>query len=140
MIQSVLTMLDPIVEIKAKLSIEDLVKDYVELKRAGRNLRGLCPFHQEKTPSFMVSPDKGIAYCFGCHQGGDIFKFYMAVEKVDFPEALNDLAERVGIVLEKQDPKFLSAQKEQKTGLKNLLKETTLFFQNQLKVLGAISS
>lgn len=123
-------MLDPVVEIKAKLSIEDLVKDYVQLKKAGRNFRGLCPFHQEKTPSFMVSPDKGIAYCFGCHQGGDIFKFYMAVEKVDFPEALNDLADRVGVVLEKQDPKFLSAQKEQKTGLKNLLRDTTKFFQD----------
>lgn len=126
-------MLDPIVEIKAKLSIEDLVKDYVQLKRAGRNLKGLCPFHQEKTPSFMVSPDKGIAYCFGCHQGGDIFKFYMAVEKVDFPEALNDLAERVGVAMEKQDPQFLSAQKEQKNGIKNLLRETTAFFQHQLK-------
>ncbi|MBI4836460.1 MAG: DNA primase [Candidatus Abawacabacteria bacterium] len=126
-------MLDPIVEIKAKLSIEDVVKDYVQLKRAGRNLKGLCPFHQEKTPSFMVSPDKGIAYCFGCHQGGDIFKFYMAVEKVDFAEALNDLAERVGVVLEKQNPQFLSAQKEQKNSLKNLLHKATQFFQEQLK-------
>ncbi len=126
-------MLDPVQEIKGKLTIEDLVKDYVQLKRAGRNLKGLCPFHQEKSPSFLVSPDKGIAYCFGCHQGGDIFKFYMAIEKVDFPEALNDLAERVGVALEKQDPKFLSAQKEQKNGLKALLKETTLYFQAQLK-------
>ena len=71
-------------EIRLRINIEDLVGGYVQLKKAGRNLRGLCPFHGEKTPSFMVSPEKGIAYCFGCNQGGDIFKFTQLIENVNF--------------------------------------------------------
>lgn len=125
-------MLDPIVEIKSRLSIEDLVKDYVTLKRSGRNLKGLCPFHQEKTPSFMVSPDKGIAYCFGCHQGGDIFKFYMTVEKVDFGEAIHDLAERVGLSIDQKSAQYTSAQKDEKERLRALMKEAQSFFQKQI--------
>ena len=81
-------------EIRLRINIEDLVGGYVQLKKAGRNLRGLCPFHSEKTPSFMVSPEKGIAYCFGCHQGGDIFKFTQLVENVEFGEAVRILADK----------------------------------------------
>ena len=75
-------------EIKDRLPIEELVSQYVQLKKVGRSLKGLCPFHTEKTPSFIVSPEKGIAYCFGCHKGGDIFKFIEEVEGVDFNDAL----------------------------------------------------
>ena len=87
-------------EIKDRLPIEELVSQYVQLKKVGRSLKGLCPFHTEKTPSFIVSPEKGIAYCFGCHKGGDIFKFIEEVEGVDFNDALKLLAERTGIKLE----------------------------------------
>lgn len=127
-------MLDPVVEIKSRLSIEDLVKDYVTLKRSGRNLKGLCPFHQEKTPSFMVSPDKGIAYCFGCHQGGDIFKFYMTVEKVDFGEAIHDLADRVGLSIDSKSAQYSSAQKDEKERMRALLREAQSFFAQQTSV------
>lgn len=125
-------MIDPVIEIKSRLSIEDLVKDYVTLKRSGRNLKGLCPFHQEKTPSFMVSPDKGIAYCFGCHQGGDIFKFYMTVEKVDFGEAIHDLADRVGLSIDQKSAQYSSAQKDEKERMRALLRETQSFFAQQI--------
>jgi len=68
-------MLNPIQEIKDRLNIEDLVGQYVQLKKVGRSFKGLCPFHAEKTPSFIVSPERQIAYCFGCNKGGDIFSF-----------------------------------------------------------------
>ncbi|MBN1494547.1 DNA primase [Candidatus Peregrinibacteria bacterium] len=90
-------MIDIVSEIKARLNIEDIVGQYVQLKKAGRNLKGLCPFHQEKTPSFMVSPDKQIAYCFGCHKGGDLFKFIQEVEGVEFKDAIKILADKAGI-------------------------------------------
>lgn len=88
-------------EIKARLAIEDLVSQYVQLKKVGRSLKGLCPFHPEKTPSFIVSPDKGIAYCFGCHRGGDIFRFMQEIEGIDFVDALKVLAERTGVKIDK---------------------------------------
>ncbi len=127
-------MIDPVLEIKSRLSIEDLVKDYVQLKRAGRNLKGLCPFHEEKTPSFMVSPDKGIAYCFGCHKGGDIFKFYMEAERVEFTEALGDLADRVGIKIDYKVTTLSPINQNQKAQLKAVLKKAAQFFQEQLRM------
>ncbi len=87
-------------EIKDRLAIEDLVGQYVQLKKVGRSLKGLCPFHTEKTPSFIVSPERGIAYCFGCNRGGDIFRFIQEMEGVDFSDALKLLAERTGVKLE----------------------------------------
>lgn len=91
-------------EIRYRVAIEDLVGGYVQLKKSGRNLKGLCPFHSEKTPSFMVSPEKGIAYCFGCHQGGDIFKFLQLVENITFAEATRILADRAGVNMPRQNP------------------------------------
>lgn len=126
-------MIDPVLEIKSRLSIEDLVKDYVQLKRAGRNLKGLCPFHEEKTPSFMVSPDKGIAYCFGCHKGGDIFKFYMEAEHMEFNEALHELADRVGIQIDYKVTSLSPLNQNQKKQLKAVLRKSAQFFQEQLK-------
>lgn len=87
-------------EIKDRLPIEELVSQYVQLKKTGRSLKGLCPFHSEKTPSFVVSPERGIAYCFGCNRGGDVFKFIQEMEGVDFVDALKMLAERTGVNLE----------------------------------------
>jgi len=86
-------------EIRAKVSIEEIVGSYLQLKKAGRNLKGLCPFHNDSRPSFMVSPEKGIAYCFSCNTGGDIFKFIQLIETVDFPEAVRILADKAGVKL-----------------------------------------
>ncbi|MBI2007350.1 MAG: DNA primase [Candidatus Blackburnbacteria bacterium] len=77
-----------------------LISEHVELKRAGRNFKGICPFHSEKTPSFMVSPELQIFKCFGCGAGGDAYRFLMEFEKLEFPEALKILADRVGVKLE----------------------------------------
>jgi DNA primase len=84
-------------EIKARLTIEDLVGQYVQLKQAGRNLKGLCPFHTETTPSFVVSPEKQICHCFGCNKGGDIFAFIEEIEGFSFRESLELLADKVGL-------------------------------------------
>ena len=94
--------MDQIEEIKQKVNIADVVGEYVALKRGGKNLKGLCPFHGEKTPSFMVNESIGIYKCFGCGKGGDAISFVMEMEKVDFPEALEILAEKVGVKLVKK--------------------------------------
>ena len=87
--------------IKSKIDLVDYIGRVVPLKKAGTNWKGVCPFHQEKTPSFMVSPEKGIWHCFGCARGGDIFKFVMEKEGVEFVEALQMLAETTGVTLSK---------------------------------------
>lgn len=86
-------------EIRTRIDLVELVSGYVPLKKAGANWKGLCPFHAEKTPSFMVNPARGIFHCFGCAAGGDAFGFLMRVERVTFPEAVRTLAERVGVAL-----------------------------------------
>ncbi|MEO2169867.1 MAG: DNA primase, partial [bacterium] len=89
---------DPIVdEIKQRLDLADLVGEHVSLKRSGRGWTGLCPFHQEKSPSFHVDSDKGFFHCFGCQEGGDAFSFLMKVTGQTFPEALRALGKRVGV-------------------------------------------
>ena len=91
---------DAVAEIRDRIDIVDLVTGYVpSLKRTGRSFKGLCPFHQEKTPSFIVFPDSQNFHCFGCGKGGDIFTFYMGVENVEFREALQELAKRAGVTL-----------------------------------------
>ena len=83
-------------EIKARLPVEDVVGDYVELKRAGRSMKGRSPWGVDRTPSFMVSPEKGIWHDFSANKGGDIFTFIMEVEGISFREALEKLAARAG--------------------------------------------
>lgn len=95
---------DNVERIKERLDIVDIVGSRVQLRRAGRNFKGLCPFHQEKTPSFVVFPDSQSYHCFGCQRNGDIFSFVMDTENLTFPDAMERLAQRAGIELESRRP------------------------------------
>src|SRR5207247_6697216 len=86
-------------DLRLQANILQVVQEYVPLKRAGTVHKGLCPFHSEKTPSFQVHPEKGFFHCFGCHVGGDVFKFLELHEKVSFPEAVKLLAQKFGVAL-----------------------------------------
>ena len=90
---------DTIDQIRDSSEILDVVSDYVELRRRGRNYFGLCPFHPEKTPSFSVAPDKQIYHCFGCGAGGNAISFLMEYEKISFIDSLKTLSERYGVEL-----------------------------------------
>jgi DNA primase len=96
---------DAVADVRERTDIVGLVSNYVQLRKAGRNFKGLCPFHQEKTPSFIVFPDSGNFKCFGCGKGGDVFTFYKEVERVEFREALEELAKRAGVELRSAPPK-----------------------------------
>jgi DNA primase len=98
--------------IKKRIDIVDLVSDYVSLKKAGRNYKALCPFHTEKTPSFMVNPERGIFKCFGCGKGGDAIAFLQEVDHLEFPEALRVLAKRAGVELKEYRPSPQSQLRE----------------------------
>ena len=91
--------MEPTQQIREKIDLVSYISEYVTLKKAGRNFKGLCPFHNESTPSFMVSPERQIWHCFGCQKGGDCFSFLMEYEKMDFPEALRTLAQKAGVEL-----------------------------------------
>jgi len=91
-------------EIKSKIDLVELINSYVPLKKAGANFRACCPFHSEKTPSFMVSPERQIWKCFGCQLGGDVYTFYMQIENVDFGQAIKELAKRAGVQLQSYQP------------------------------------
>ncbi|MFN7170450.1 MAG: CHC2 zinc finger domain-containing protein, partial [Candidatus Omnitrophota bacterium] len=101
-------------EILARTDIVELISSYFPLKRAGRNFKALCPFHKEKTPSFMVSPDKQIFHCFGCNEGGNALHFLMRYEHLEFPEAVKVLAKRAGVRIpeaKKESPGILELYK-----------------------------
>lgn len=100
-------------EIRNRINLVDLVSEYTTLKRSGRSLRGLCPFHTEKTPSFYVDPEKQLYHCFGCGAGGDIFDFVMDMEKLNFNEAVEYLAERAGITLTRVRAAARTGEKDQ---------------------------
>ncbi len=104
-------------DIKIKADIAAVVGRYVQLKKKGRNFTGLCPFHKEKTPSFIVSPEKNIYHCFGCGEGGNVFNFVMKVENVSFTEAVKILGEMVGIQVEEDQWSPQNKQQKEESDL-----------------------
>lgn len=120
-------------EIRSSVDIVKIVGDYVQLRKAGVNFKGLCPFHQEKTPSFNVHPQKQIFHCFGCGVGGDVFKFVMLIESVSFPEALKRVAEKAGIKLKQRpmDPVSDAAVRDREV-LTRIHETAARFFATQL--------
>jgi DNA primase len=120
-------------EVRAAADIVRIVGDYVKLRKAGANYMGLCPFHQEKTPSFAVHPVKQIFHCFGCGAGGDVFKFVMLIDGLSFPEALRRVAEKVGITIAESyaDASF-DANAKLRAGLFKLHEAAAKLFASQL--------
>ena len=122
-------------DIRSRVDMAQVIGRYVKLKPAGQNFKGLCPFHKEKTPSFTVSPSKEVFHCFGCGKGGDIFTFLMEKEGLTFPEALERLADEVGVTIRS----FRQTQEEPKQGhvsKTDALKIHTIatqFFYDQMK-------
>ncbi len=118
-------------DILSRIDIVEVIAGYIPLKRAGRNFKAACPFHHEKTPSFMVSPDRQIYHCFGCNAGGNAFSFLMQYERLEFPEAVEILAKKAGIVLpqaEERDLKTVNLN----TQLYKVNELAALFYQNLL--------
>ena len=119
----------PVDDIKNRLDVVDLIQGYIRLQKAGRNYKAPCPFHSEKTPSFMVSPERQQWKCFGCGKGGSIFDFIMEMEGVEFGDALKILAQRAGVELKKVDPKL----KTERTRIYEISQLANLFFVKQLE-------
>ena len=115
-------------QIKSKIDIVSLVSSYIKLEKAGTNFKGKCPFHNEKTPSFFVSPDRGSYYCFGCHAKGDIFTFVQEFEGLDFIGSLKVLADRAGVTLEQYD----KGEKSEKERMHQVLEQAVFFYQKKL--------
>lgn len=122
-------MSSPVEQIKEKLDIVSVVGSYIKLDRAGGNFRARCPFHNERTPSFMVSPDRGSYHCFGCNKGGDIFSFVEEIEGTDFAGALRVLADRAGVVLTRENPQ----ERNERDRLFTLLSDAVLFYRKELR-------
>lgn len=108
-------------EVKEKTDIVQLIGEYVQLKKAGRNLKGLCPFHGEKSPSFMVNPELQIFKCFGCGEGGDVFSFLQKIEGMEFGEALQTLAKKAGITLTSYKPNQAEQMRDRLYAMHELL-------------------
>ncbi|MCK4592653.1 DNA primase [Candidatus Parcubacteria bacterium] len=117
-------------EIKSRLSVEEVISGYLQIQRAGRNWKAKCPFHNEKTPSFMISPERQMWYCFGCNEGGDIFTFIMKMEGLEFRDALKLLAEKAGVQLENRS----HDNSGEKSKVLEILDVSRKFYQECLKI------
>jgi DNA primase len=122
-------------KVKQQADIVRVIGEYVRLKKTGQNFTGLCPFHQEKTPSFSVHPVKQMYYCFGCHEGGDVFKFVMQMDKCEFPEAVRTVAEKCGIPIPRPRERSPEERREnqQRGALVEMHREAAAFFARQLQ-------
>src|SRR3989338_8532980 len=124
-------MEDNVSKIKERLNVVDVISGYLKVQKAGANFKAQCPFHNEKTPSFFISPDRQIWHCFGCQKGGDMFTFIKEMEGVEFPEALRILAARAGIELEEFDPTIRQLV-DSKDRLYRTCELSARFFEKQL--------
>ena len=124
-------MEDNISKIKDRLDIVDVISGYLKLQKTGMNFKARCPFHNEKTPSFVVSPERQVWHCFGCSKGGDMFGFIKEIEGVEFIDALRILAAKAGIELDSFNP----AVKDDKARLFEVCKSATKFFEKQFLCL-----
>ena len=125
-------MTDNVSKIKDRLDVVDVLSGYMKLQKAGINYKGRCPFHNEKTPSFFVSPERQIWHCFGCQKGGDMFEFVKEIESVEFPEALRILATKAGIELEQFRPQ-VGESVDAKQKLFEICELATKFFEKQFQ-------
>ncbi len=118
-------------EIRNSADIVDSISGYVQLRKRGKNFIGLCPFHHEKTPSFTVSPDKQIYHCFGCHAGGNVFKFLMEYKNISFIESVQEIADSLGIKI-KQDSSPFSEENSELEELYDINVIAAKYFSNKL--------
>jgi len=122
---------DTVDQVRDAADLVEVVGEHVRLRKRGRKYEGLCPFHDEKTPSFSIDPEKGLYYCFGCHRGGDVFKFVMETERLSFPEAVERLAGQFGITLPPRSPET-RRRRDEAERIRSLLQEAQQFFTEQL--------
>jgi DNA primase len=118
-------------DIKSRIDIIDFISGYVQLKKSGQNWKGLCPFHQEKTPSFTVSQSKQIFHCFGCGAGGDVITFLLKHDRLSFHEAVTMLAKKAGIPMDAGRIDHKSIQKDEL--IRKALKDAASFFADKLR-------
>ncbi|MDP2043849.1 MAG: DNA primase [Candidatus Omnitrophota bacterium] len=124
-------------DILGRVDIVEIISGYIPLKKSGRNFKANCPFHQEKTPSFMVSPDRQIYHCFGCGESGNAFKFLMRHERMEFPEAVEMLAKKTGVILPEQDKPEIARAISLTNQLYKLNELVVSFYENNLHAAGA---
>ena len=120
-------------DLLSRADIVDVVGSRVTLKKTGKNYSGLCPFHQEKTPSFSVEPDKQFYYCFGCGKGGNAIGFVMDFDNIEYPQAIETLASSMGLEVPREESAQLQKQRELNQALYDVLQKASNFYQQQLR-------
>jgi DNA primase len=120
-------------DLLSRADIVDVVGACVTLRKTGKNYSGLCPFHQEKTPSFSVEPDKQFYYCFGCGKGGNAIGFVMDYENIDYPQAIEFLANSMGLEVPREESAQLQQQREKNQEIYDILQKASSYYQQQLR-------
>ncbi|HEY6148159.1 MAG TPA: CHC2 zinc finger domain-containing protein, partial [Thermoanaerobaculia bacterium] len=120
-------------ELRSAADIVEVIGDHTRLKKAGRSWKGLCPFHNERTPSFTVDRDKGLYHCFGCGAGGDVIHFVRQIDRLDFPEAVEAIASRFGVVIPRRAPRGREDRREK---LLEAVSAAHRFYANELEKPG----